>query len=202
MINRRQFIKGSGIATVGALTLGFNKKSDATKLPQVSGKSIKLLVDNAAHPQPATIDRLPLEWHKGRVKVLQKKLGEKGLDGILITDRWNIIYYTGLFHSTTERPFACFIPTDKMAIHWFYPGLDLELVKSWWITDGEYYFDYPHADGAYPDQGTVDIGPPVDLVKWQLTGLKKRGYGSKKIGLSAATSYKKLKHMKNILPKA
>ena len=41
MINRRQFIKGSGIATVGALTLGFNKKSDATKLPQVSGKSIK-----------------------------------------------------------------------------------------------------------------------------------------------------------------
>jgi len=202
MINRRQFIKGSGIATVSALTLGFNKKSDATKLPQVSGKSIKLLVDNAAHPQPATIDRLPLEWHKGRVKVLQKKLGEKGLDGILITDRWNIIYYTGLFHSTTERPFACFIPTDKMAIHWFYPGLDLELVKSWWITDGEYYFDYPHADGAYPDQGTVDIGPPVDLVKWQLTGLKKRGYGSKKIGLSAAPSYKKLKHMKNILPKA
>jgi len=89
-----------------------------------------------------------------------------------------------------------------MAIHWFYPGLDLELVKSWWITDGEYYYDYPHVEGAYPDQGTVDTGPPVDLVKWQLTGIKKRGYGSKNIGLSATPSYKTLKHMQNILPKA
>ena len=202
MINRRQFIKGSSVATVGALTLGFKKKSDATKLPQVSGNSKKLLVNNTDTPKPSTIDRLPLEWHKDRVRVLQQKLGEKGLDGILITDRWNLIYYTGLFHSTTERPFSCFIPTDKMAIHWFYPGLDLEIVKSWWITDGEYYYDYPHVDGAYPDQGTVDTGPPVDLVKWQLTGIKKRGYGSKNIGLSATPSYKTLKHMQNILPKA
>ncbi len=24
----------------------------------------------------------------------------RGLDGILITDRWNITYYTGLFHTS------------------------------------------------------------------------------------------------------
>ena len=202
MIDRRKFIKGSSMAAVGALTVGCSNDAGSTKLPTVSGNSKKLLVNNTDPPKPSTIDRLPLEWHKGRVKVLQQKLGEKGLDGILITDRWNLIYYTGLFHSTTERPFSCFIPTDKMAIHWFYPGLDLEIVKSWWITDGEYYYDYPHHDGAYPDQGKVSIGPPVDLVKWQLTGIKKRGYGSKNIGLSATPSYKTLKHMQNILPKA
>ncbi|MDP6433029.1 MAG: twin-arginine translocation signal domain-containing protein [Candidatus Scalindua sp.] len=111
MIDRRQFIKGSSVAALGALTVGCDSSQGTTKLPSVSGQSKKLLVNNFAHPKPATIDRLPLEWHKDRVRVLQEKLGEKGLDGILITDRWNLIYYTGLFHSTTERPFACFIPT-------------------------------------------------------------------------------------------
>ena len=202
MINRRKFIKGSSMAAVGALTVGCNNNAGSIKLPTVSGNSKKLLVNNTDTPKPSTIDRLPLEWHKDRVRVLQQKLGEKGLDGILITDRWNLIYYTGLFHSTTERPFSCFIPTDRMAVHWFYPGLDLELIKSWWITDGDYYYDYPAVEGAYPDQGTVSIGPPVDLLEWQLLGLKKRGYGNKKIGLSNTPSYKALKHMTNILPKA
>lgn len=133
---------------------------------------------------------------------MQDKLDERGIDGILITDRWNIIYYTGLFHSATERPFACFIPTNEMAVYWFHPGLDLELVKSWWMKESEYYLDYPHAEGAYPDQGKVSIGPAVDLVEWQLKGLEKRGFGSKKIGLSATPSYKKLKRMGEILIKA
>lgn len=60
-----------------------------------------MLVSNPDHPQAATLDRLPLEWHKATVGRLQRKLGESGLDGILLTDRWNICYFTGLFYTTT-----------------------------------------------------------------------------------------------------
>ena len=130
-----------------------------------------MLASHPEHVAPATADRLPLEWHQATVKRLQEKLEERGLDGILITDRWNIIYFTGLFHTTTERPFSCFIPTKDLEVHWFYPGLDLELVRSWWFTDGDYYYDFPHAEGSYPDQGIVTTGPAVDLLKWQLDGI-------------------------------
>ena len=72
MIDRRQFIKGSSVAALGALTVGCDSSQGTTKLPSVSGQSKKLLVNNFAHPKPATIDRLPLEWHKDRVRVLQE----------------------------------------------------------------------------------------------------------------------------------
>ena len=112
----------------------------------------------------------PLEWHQDTVRRLQGKLGERGLDGIWITDRWNIIYYTGLFHSTTERPFSCFIPTNELAVYWYHPGLDLEMVRSWWSTEADYYYDYPPSEEGYPDQGKVVTGPPVDLIEWALKG--------------------------------
>ena len=169
---------------------------------RAEGGSAALLQGDPGQPKPASFDRLPLEWHKAAVKRLQQKLGERGLDGILLTDRWNIIYYTGLFHTSTERPFACFIPTRDVAVHWFYPNLDAELVKSWWITDADYYYDYPHAEGGYPDQGRVAIGKPVDLVEWRLKGLAKRGYADKRIGLDQEPSAASLERMRAVLPQA
>src|SRR5262245_44056769 len=61
--------------------------------------------------KPAIVDRLPLNWNKQRVKKLQETLAELDCDGILLTDRWNVIYFTGLWHTTTERLFYAFIPT-------------------------------------------------------------------------------------------
>ncbi|MEK7847599.1 MAG: aminopeptidase P family protein, partial [Chloroflexota bacterium] len=64
----------------------------------------------------------------GRIKGEARARGVDG--GILLTNRWNIIYATGLFHSTTERPFACFLPMDQEgACIWLHPYLDEELVR-------------------------------------------------------------------------
>ncbi len=114
---------------------------------------------------PATFDRLPLEWHKGRVKALQEHLQDQGYAGVLLSDRWNIIYFTGLFHSTTERPFSVFLPADKVATVWFHPGLDRDLVKSWWATETESYFDFQHAEGGFPNLGKVQQGEKVESLR-------------------------------------
>ena len=203
MSTRREFLKQSSAAGIGAAALAtLPTAAQGQSAGTRSGGSAALLKAHPEHVKPATIDRLPLEWHQNAVRRLQGKLAERELDGILITDRWNIIYFTGLFHTSTERPFACFIPTDEMAVYWFYPGLDLELVRSWWFTDGDYYYDYPHTEGGYPDQGKVVSGPAVDLLKWRLEGVAKRGYGEKKIGLSQSPTVGAMKRMQDILPRA
>jgi Xaa-Pro aminopeptidase len=205
MSSRRDFLKlGGAVALGGAASSACQPATNGGPAATASttGDSARMLAGNTHQPARATFDRLPREWHEATVKKFQQKLGERGLGGALITDRWNIIYLTGLFHTTTERPFACFIPADELAVHWFYPGLDKALVRSWWFTDGDYYYDYPHAEGGYPDQGTVATGPPVDLVAFQLKGIEKRGYGDKGIGLDESPSMRKLEHMKQILPRA
>ncbi|HSF20046.1 MAG TPA: M24 family metallopeptidase [Vicinamibacteria bacterium] len=204
MTTRRDFLKASGAVAAGAAINASCQVSAPGSGSAVAAPaaSADMLTARPEHPRPATFDRLPLEWHQATVKRLQEKLGELDLDGILIADRWNIIYYTGLFHTTTERPFACFIPTGELAVHWFYPGLDLELVRSWWHTDGDYYYDFPHAEGGYPDQGKVVTTGPVDLLKWRLDGLARRGFGEKKIGLSEPPTVAAMERMTEILPKA
>ncbi len=210
MATRRQFLKNTGIAALGAAGAacsadsGNNSESrnDNSAAATPSGDSAKLLVKRPEHPPAATADRLPLEWHQRQVGVLQNKLEERGLDGILISDRWNLIYFTGLWHSTTERPFSCFIPTDDLAVHWFHPGLDYELVRSWWFTDGDYYYDYPPSEDGYPDQGRVSISAPVDLIEWQLKGIARRGYGGGRIGLSQSPTVGAMARMREVLPDA
>lgn len=199
MNSRRDFLKATGAVALGA-TLA--PRCAANQEQAAGGGSESLLVKNPDHPQPATYDRLPLEWHQKTVQRLQEKLGERGLDGIFIKDRWNLIYYTGLFHSTTERPFACFIPTNALEVHWFHPGLDRDLVATWWSTSAQYYFDYKHAEGGFPNQGKVVAGEAVDLAEWMLIGIENLGYGDKKIALDHQPSVKAYKHMTEILPKA
>lgn len=204
MATRRDFLAKTGAASLGASLLpgAVMAAGKPQSRRSATGTSANLLVKNPDHPKAATFDRLPLEWYKANVKRLQQKLGERGIDGIWIRNRWNIIYFTGLFHTTTERPFACFIPTNELAVYWFHPGLDKAMVDSWWGTETEYYYDYPHAEGGYPDQGKVVIGPPVDLIEWMLKGIAKRGFGEKKIGLDGSPSESSLKRMKAALPKA
>jgi Xaa-Pro dipeptidase len=177
-ISRRSLLATTGAAAAGSLLA----PSPAAAQSAVNGsKSAALFLHEDDGLAPATVDRLPLEWHKGRVKLLQDYLQDQGYAGALLSDRWNIIYFTGLFHSTTERPFMVFLPADKMAAIWFHPGLDRDLVKSWWATETESYFDFPHAEGAFPNLGKVQQGEKVNLYEWMLKGLKKRGYDGKRI---------------------
>ena len=126
-----------------------------------------------------------------------------GLDGLLCKDQWNIVYLSGYFHSQTERPEALWIPaTGDPAL--FAPGLDRDLVSTWWIRDAEYYFDYPHAQ-ANNDPRTATVAGPsgtVDLWKWMAQGLGRRGFAAKKIGLDWDAPDSSLRKLKEVLPQA
>jgi Xaa-Pro dipeptidase len=176
MVTRRDFLTATSaavsISAVGAAAFAagrapVNEKSSRLFLPEDDLK-------------PVNFDRLPLDWHKQRAAKLQEKLAQDGNDGILLTDRWNIIYFTGLWHTTTERLVQAFLPAKGDPV-WFNAALDRDLVKSWWYTDGEMYFDWPHAEGAFPNEGKVQMGAKVDLFEWVLKGLKKRGYADKSL---------------------
>jgi creatinase/prolidase-like protein len=98
MISRREFLATTG-AAVAASSVG----------AAVGDRSARLFLpeDNL---KAATFDRLPLEWHKQRAQRLREKLAEDGYEGILLTDRWNIIYFTGPWHTHTERLVNVFLP--------------------------------------------------------------------------------------------
>lgn len=182
MITRRSFLATSAAAGA-ASALGTQSVLAATQNQPggASGNSADLFIPPDGY-EPATFDRLPLEWNKACVKRLQAKLAAEEYDGILLTDRWNVIYFTGLWHTTTERLFYAFIPTVGDHPVWFYPALDRDLAKTWWWDDdGEMYFDWHHAEGAFPNEGKVQMGAKVDLFEWVLKGLKKRGYAGKKL---------------------
>ena len=154
-ISRRSLLATTGAAAAGSLLA---TRTAAAQAGVDGSKSAALYLKEDDGLAPATVDRLPLEWHKGRLKLLQDHLQDQGYAGVLLTDRWNIIYFTGLFHTTTERPFSVFLPADKLATIWFHPGLDRDLVKSWWATETESYFDLPHGEGAFPSVGRVQQG--------------------------------------------
>jgi Xaa-Pro dipeptidase len=198
-LTRRNFVKSIGLGLTG---LGLGAKHMSCSSPPHESQSEKLLVKDPDHPGPATYDRLPLSWYKETVSRLREKVAELGVDGILLQNRWNLIYFTGLFHSTTERPFCVFFPVRQDGIHWFHPGLDRDLVTSWWSSENEYYFDFLHAQGGFPNEGKVIQGETVDLFEWGLEALKKRGFGDKTIGVDAEFPPSQLKKAMEILPKA
>ncbi len=197
-LSRRDFLKTASAGAVSAGMFG----AGCTNYSSVSGDSEKLLKPDPDHPVPADFDRLPLDWYKNTVARLKERARDKGIKAILLTDRWNIIYFTGLFHSTTERPFTVLLPVDDDAIFWYAPGLDRDLITSWWATDLDYYFDYLHARGAFPNKGIVKTGSKVELTEWTMEGLKKRGFSRSTIGLDFEPTPSKMKTMKKVLPGA
>lgn len=198
-ISRRHFMKnmGFGLAFVG---LGAKPKSLLSST-QIKG-SESLLIKDPGHSEEATFDRLPLSWYKKTVERLKEKVAEKGVEAIVLQNRWNMVYFTGLFHSTTERPFYVLFPVKEDAIYWYHPGLDRDLVVTWWNTENEYYFDYLHAEGGFPEKEKVVQGKTVDLFEWFLEGLKKRGYGDKTIGVDTEFPPSRMKKIQRILPQA
>jgi Xaa-Pro aminopeptidase len=181
--SRRTFIRnlGVGLATAQAAAGDLAAQTGASA-------SEKLLAPRAHQPTPAPVgyDRLPLEWYKAAAKRLREAAGARGLDAVLLQTDHNIVYFTGCFRGSGERTTWVLLPVKDNDVYWFSPGIDRDLIESWWCTENEYYFCYPHAEGGFPNRGQVARGTRVDLWQWLMAGLKKRGYADKKIGIDVA----------------
>jgi Xaa-Pro aminopeptidase len=175
-------VTGAGTTSAPASGTASGSRAAAAAGATAGGGSEALLRPNPEHPKPAVFDRLSQEWHRGRVAKIQERLKEEGLAGILLADRWNVIYFSGLWFTSTERPFMLFIPAEGATPTFFHPGLDRDLVGSWWIKDAESYFDFLHGEGAFPNREVVQMGPTVDLQRWIFKGLRKRGQGGRPLG--------------------
>ncbi len=190
-LDRRSFLVTAGGAAVGSAVAS---TAQAQRLGAgIDGsKSAALFLKDDDGLKPASYDRLPLEWYQAKAKALQTYMLENGFAGAWLTDPNNINYFTGLFYTTTERPFSVFLPADRLATIWFHPALDRDLVRTWWATGQEYYFDFLFAEGGYPDQGKVQQGATVDLFEWVMKGLKKRGYDGKRLATDRDLSQRQL----------
>jgi len=196
-LSRRKFIRNMslGLASI---------KLNANTLAKNSGESETLLVNNRNHPKPAPkgYDRLPLSWYQSRVQQFKEKLKTDNVDAILLEKDVNKVYFSGCFRGSGERSTWVLFPmNEKDAAYWYSPGIDRDLITSWWCTENEYYFCYPHADGGFPNKGKVVQGEKVNLFRWLLSQLKHRGYANKLIATDMNFNDDYLKIISEELPK-
>ncbi len=211
MASRRDFIRniGAGLAASSAasetLARSLAKGDKAGAKP--SG-SEALLVDNSFHPAaaPLGVDRLPLAWYKTQAAIVRERAAARGVDAVVFGTDDNIVYFTGCFRGSGERSTWVVLPTAgsnaKETVYWYSPGIDRDLIQSWWCTENEYYFCYPHAEGGFPNKGVLKRGNRVDLWAWMLEGLKKRGYDGKTIGLEGELVPSQAATFARVLPNA
>ena len=196
-IDRRKFIKNMGL---GLASISLN----ANNLSRIPGESESLLVKDRKQPKPAPkgYDRLPLSWYYSRVQNLKNQLEQKKVDAILLESDVNKVYFSGCFRGSGERTTWVLFPlNEKDTAYWYSPGIDRDLIDSWWATDNKYYFCYPHGEGGYPNKGKVVAGRQVDLFEWLLIHLKDKGLSSKVIATDMNLSNSQLKQIAKILPK-
>jgi Xaa-Pro dipeptidase len=130
-LERRLFLRNLGGAA------GLTLAASARSLGRARVLRVQANVPGANGP-----DRLPVEWYKRKVAQVQTELEKRKLDGLLLLNATNIIYTTGYFHLSTERPLAALIPkSGEPAL--FIPELEADQVKLWWVKDHEAYFDFP-----------------------------------------------------------
>src|SRR5205814_7878178 len=120
---------------------------------------------------PNLPDRLTPDWYQRKIAQVQQEMEKRKLDAVVLLRAVNVIYTTGYFHLSTERPLAALIPkSGEPAL--FIPALESDQVKLWWVRDFESYFDYPG---------------PVNRVRWIFERVAKRGFGKGRIGIEEAT---------------
>ena len=196
-IDRRKFIKSMGLGLA-------SMRLSASNLIKSPGESESLLVTNRNHPKPAPkgYDRLPLSWYKQRVQKLKNMLLNDKVDAILLENDVNKIYFSGCFRGSGKRTtWVLFPQEEKDTAYWFSPGIDRDLIKSWWCTENNYYFCFPHGEGGFPNKGKVVSGKQVDLFEWLLEHLKKKGFEGKKIATDMNLSANQLLQLNKYLPK-
>ncbi len=206
--SRRRFLRqmGTGLAATsaaaGALACQPEGGRGGGGYP-ASGDSEALLEADPDRLEAAPLgyDRLPLEWHQERARVLKSNLVEQGLRAILLSNDQNVVYFTGCFRGSGERSTWVLLRNDEEdTVYWYSPGIDRDLIESWWCTENEYYFGYPHAQGGFPNRGEVVQGPTVDLFEWMLDGLKRRGLAGTTIGTDWTLSEGQLASVRKVIP--
>ncbi len=198
--SRRDFIRNMGAGLAGASVAASNL---ACADDGMSGDSERLLETNPDHVDPAPLgyDRLPLEWHKQTTQRLKERVEALGVDAILLSSDQNQVYYTGCFRRSGERSTWVLFPVSEQdTVYWYSPGIDRDLITSWWSTDNEYYFGYPHAEGGFPNLGQVVQGPRVDLFEWMLAGLRRRGLAGRTIGYDRTLTPSEVRSVRRIFP--
>jgi Creatinase/Prolidase N-terminal domain len=197
--NRRDALKSGSLALLGGGLFrrmdkidGMQTQGAGGSLAEIvksrsTGTSEKLLLGptpgEEGPPEPAKVDRLPLEWNKQTVARFKEQLAQKDIHAFVARDQLNIIYLTGYWHTHTERPQVVFMNKDDADPWFLYPALDRDLVKGWWFGGGWEYFDTKHAEGGFPEQGKVVQGKTVDLFQMLLEGIKAKGVQGNKIGI-------------------
>tara|TARA_Y100000588_G_scaffold264325_1_gene279079 strand:- start:6976 stop:8190 length:1215 start_codon:yes stop_codon:yes gene_type:complete len=136
-----------------------------------------------------------------RTRTLKERLANLRVEAILLNSDQNIVYFTGCFRGSGERPTWSLLPTqEEDTVYWYSPGIDRDLIESWWSTENEYYFGYPHAEGGFPNRGQVVQGPNVDLFEWMLEGLQSRGLGSRTIAVDWTLSESQMASVNKVIP--
>lgn len=167
--------------------------------------SERLLVENPHHPKPAPlgVDRLPLQWYKDTSRRLREKARAQGADVILLQSDTNLVYFTGCFRSSGERTTWALMPVNESdTVYWFSPAIDRDLITSWWCTENDYYFCYPHSAGGFPNRGELARGNRVDLWEWVLGKLAARGLDGKTIALDRELTPSAQRTFSRVLPKS
>ena len=200
--SRRDFIKRIGAGLAGA---GVASSELACATGAVAGDSDLLLEPNPDHVEPAPlgVDRLPLAWHQRATQRLKDRVANMGVDAILLGTDQNQVYFTGCFRRSGERSTWVLFPVEEAdTVYWYSPGIDRDLIDAWWVTENEYYFCYPHAEGGFPNRGMVTPGPRVDLFEWMLRGLRDRGLAGKAIGFDRSLTPSEQRTAADVLPGA
>ncbi len=197
-LTRRQFagFLGASVVTGTALAALRGQALPSDSNPSMRA-SIERALKNVKVPSLKPPFRLPVDWYRATVARLQARLVEKGLRGVLCANGLNHNYLAGYFLTQTERPMFLFVPASGEPT-FFHPGLDRDLVSTWWIKDHEWYFDFHHA-GEY-NKVQSKAGPKEDLWLWVAKGLAKRGYGTGKLGLDREAAPSLAKKLKDTLP--
>ncbi|MCC6316159.1 MAG: aminopeptidase P family protein [Gemmatimonadaceae bacterium] len=203
MASRRTFVREIG-ASIAAASLASEALAAEANDLQPRG-SERLLVDNPHHPAPAPVgvDRLALSWYKARSQVLRERARARGAHAVLLQSDVNLVYFTGCFRGSGERTTWALMPVDERdTVYWFSPAIDRDLITSWWATENDYYFCYPHAEGGFPNRGELARGNRVDLWAWVLGKLGARGLGDRTIALDRELGPSAQRTWERVLPSA
>jgi Xaa-Pro dipeptidase len=174
MADRRQFLR----TLAGAAALGVTAEVGSF------GKTRRLRMSMAT-PDSNAHDRLPPEWYRRKIGEVQEHMKKRKLNALVLLNATNVIYTTGYFHLSTERPLAALIPeSGDPAL--FIPQLESDQVKLWWVKNYEAYFDFPG---------------PVNRVRWIFERVAQRGFGAGQIGVEEPTPGR-MQQMKLGAPKA
>lgn len=160
-IGRRSFLRGA--ASAAALTL--------TSHVTAFGRTRRLRVFTSLPPANLP-DRLPPEWYRRKILAIQEQMDRRKLDALVLLNSHNVIYTTGYFHLSTERPLAVLIAKSGDPTL-FVPGLETDQVKLWWVKDYEAYFDFPG---------------PVNRVRWIFEHVARRVPSGARIGIEEPTA--------------